>query len=162
VPDIPVDRARLRFTGMYAINARLSVGVEFNPLADDVGALVNWRAVDETQRRPALILGTSSDRIGTTSGRAYFVTASKDLKQLTDVPIAPYVGAAYGEFEGRWELIGGLRIRWGAGLGSTHLWDGHNLHHVLDRPFGDRLRIGGLLVEQDGKYYFGLTLGLSF
>ncbi|MFT5050068.1 MAG: hypothetical protein ACI8QZ_001462 [Chlamydiales bacterium] len=162
MPDIPVDRARQRYTGMYAIGESLSIGVEVNPLADDVGALVNWRAVDETRRRPALILGTSSDRIGTTSGRAYYATASKDIESWTGVPVAPYVGTAYGEFDDEWVAIGGLRIRWTPKVSTTHLWDGHNLHHIINRPFGDRLRMGGVLVEQQGKHYFGLTVGTSF
>lgn len=162
MPDIPVDRARQRYTGMYALHETLSIGVEVNPLADDVGALVNWRAVDETERRPALILGTSSDRIGTTSGRAYYATASKDIEQWTDLPVAPYVGGAYGEFDEEWVLIGGLRIRWGKKVSTTHMWDGHNLHHLVNVPVHERFQLGGLLVEQEGKHYFGLTIGTTF
>ena len=44
----------------------------------------NLRAED----RPAVILGTSTDRIGTPSGRAIYATASKDLEHLTGLPIA--------------------------------------------------------------------------
>lgn len=146
---------------MYALTERLAVGIEVNPLDDDVGPLVNWRLVDETERRPALILGTSSDRIGTPSGRAYYATLSKDLEAWTGLPIAPYAGTAYGGFEHEWELIGGLRIRWGSLFETAHMWDGENLHHLVDRPFG-RYRVGGVAVEQDGTYYFGITLGASF
>lgn len=122
---------------------------------------MNWRVVDETGRRPALILGTSSDRIGTPSGRAYYATLSKDLEEWTGLRVAPYVGTSYGEFEDEWELIGGLRIRWTADWSSTHLWDGVNLHHILDRSFADRWRAGVVVVEQDGKYYLGMSVGAS-
>ena len=40
------------------------------------------------------MFGTSSDRIGTPEGQAYYVTLSKDLSTVKDWPIAPYVGAA--------------------------------------------------------------------
>lgn len=161
IAGIPVDRARLRLTATYALHERLRVGVEVNPLDDDVGPLVNWRVWDETARRPALMLGTSSDRIGTPSGRAYFATLSKDLEALLDLPVAPYVGASFGEFEDEWELIGGLRVRWGERWGSTHLWDGENLHHLLDTTLAERYRVGLVLVQQDDDYYGGLTLGAS-
>ncbi len=162
IEGIPVDRARLRFTGTYALNERLSIGLEVNPKDDDYGPLANWRVLDETERRPALIVGTSSDRIGTPSGRAVYATLSKDVEEWTGLPIAPYVGTSYGGFEHEFELIGGLRVRYGDDWSSTHLWDGENLHHVVDRALGDRFRLGLVVVEQDGKYYFGGSLGASF
>lgn len=147
---------------MYALLPRLSAGVEWNPLGDDVGPLVNLRVLDETAWRPALVLGTSSDRIGTPSGRAYYATVSKDLEAWTGLPVAPYTGASFGEFEDEWEWIGGLRVRYGERWSSTHLWDGVNLHHVVDRTLGERWRVGLVLVEQDGSYYGGARLGASF
>jgi hypothetical protein len=41
----------------------------------------------------------------------------------------------------------------------TSLWDGQNLHHILDRSF-ERFRAGRVLVEQ-GDDYFGLSVGTS-
>lgn len=160
IEGIPVDRAKARFTVVYAVDERLSVGLEANPVDADYGPLVNWRAVDETEHRPALILGTSSDRIGTPSGRAFYATLSKDLEQGTGLPIAPYAGTAYGQYDHDWELIGGLRIRWSDRWSTTSLWDGENLHHILDRDF-DRYRVGLVVVEQGDDYYFGLSLGGS-
>ncbi|QDU65177.1 hypothetical protein [Engelhardtia mirabilis] len=149
---------------------RLRVGIELNPYEDgsldpdgwDVGPLVNYRVFDETERRPAMIVGTSSDRIGTPDGRAYYATLSKSLDHWTGLPIAPYVGTAFGEFEDEWELIGGLGIRWAERVTSTHLWDGENLHHLVDYAWDGGWRTGLVLAEQDGDYYAGLTLGLSF
>ena len=69
IPNIPVERARLRSTLVYRITPRLQAGLEWNPLAEDVGPIANWRVWDEDAARPALILGTSSDRIGTDHGR---------------------------------------------------------------------------------------------
>ena len=162
IEGIPVDRAKLRLTGTYALTPRLAVGVEWNPLDDDVGPLANWRLIDETRWRPAFIIGTSSDRIGTPSGRAYYGTFSKDLEAWTRLPIAPYVGAAYGEFEDEWVAIGGLRIRWAERWSTTSLWDGENLHHTLDVTTSDHLTLGAVLVQQDDDYYGGLRVGASF
>ena len=97
---IPVDRARLRTTLTYPVFDNLSVGLEWNPVGDgDLGPLVNWRLLDETARRPALILGTSSDRIGTPEDRAVYLTASKDLENWSGLSIAPYAGVSYSGFD---------------------------------------------------------------
>lgn len=162
VESIPVDRARVRLTLNYAVTNRLTIGLEANPKDDDYGVLANWVAWTEKGARPALILGTSSDRIGTPNGRAYYATFSKSLKRETGLPIAPYVGTAYGEFEDEFELVGGLRISWTDRLSTTSMWDGVNLHHTLDYAWENGWRTGLVLVEQDGEYYGGLTVGTSF
>ena len=149
-------------TCTYAVNERLSIGAEWNPLDDDFGPLANWRVFDETSKRPALILGTSSARIGTESGRAYFATLSKDLEQWTGLPVAPYAGTAYDGGDKEWKAVGGLHVRWAEGWSSTHLYDGENLHHLVDRVFEGGHQVGVLLAEQDGEYYAGLRVGFLF
>lgn len=158
---MPVDRARLRTTLTYRLTDTLSAGVEWNPLADDVGVLANWRVLDETDARPALLLGTSSDRIGTDSGRSYYATASKDLESWTGLPIAPYAGVSFGEADDEFVGIGGLGVRWSESVTSFHLWDGHNLHHVVETSFG-RHTVGLVLVDLDGSFYAGVSYSVSF
>lgn len=140
----------------------LTAGIEYNPLADDVGIVGNWLALPETEDTPALIFGTSSDRIGTPDGRAYYGTLSKDLEALTSLPIAPYVGIAYGEFEDEFTEIAGLGVRWNEDWSSTHSWDGENLHHLLETTFDERYTVGLLLVHFDHEYELGLTLSFGF
>ena len=161
LPGIPVERAEVRLTGTYRLRPGLYVGVEYNPLADDVGLLANWRVFDETEQRPMLMLGTSSDRIGTASGRAYYATIAKDLEQLIDLPIAPYFGTAYGEWDSKFELIGGLGIRWRSDLVSTHVYDGYNLHHMLDWYWDSDYRLGAVLAQQGDDYYAGVSVGVG-
>ncbi|HSF25011.1 MAG TPA: hypothetical protein VLE20_12365, partial [Blastocatellia bacterium] len=72
--------------------------------------LANWVAITETEQRPALILGTSSDRIGTPSGQSFYATISKNLQREIKLPIAPYAGVAYSTYEDRFLPIGGLNI----------------------------------------------------
>ena len=161
---IGVDRAKLRTTLVYRFTPWLQAGLEYNPLADDLGPLVNLRALEETETRPALILGTSSDRIGTEEGRAVYATLSKDLEHWTGLPVAPYAGVSWSTDpltpSEEWREIGGLVIRWGARLTTTSLWDGVNLHHVLTTPLPDGTSLGLVIAERDdGAHFLGVTFG---
>ncbi len=157
-----MERPRLRTTLTYRLAPTFSAGVEYNPLADDVGPLANWLALPETDARPALMFGTSSDRIGTSHGRAVFGTLSKDLEAWTGLPIAPYVGASYGTFDDELVGIAGLTVRWTDRVSSTSMWDGHNLHHVVETTFGERHTLGIVVADLDGRYDVGLSYSVGF
>jgi hypothetical protein len=131
-----IERARWRNTLTYRFHPRLTAGVEYNPLADKVSPLANFVALTETHRRPALILGTSSDRIGTPSGQSFYATFSKNLKHPTGLPVAPYVGVAYGTFEDRLRVIGGLNITLDERWSSTILFDGVRVHPLVNYTRG--------------------------
>jgi hypothetical protein len=134
IPQV-VNRAKWRNTLTYQVNERLSVGVEYNPLAGKVSPLANFVAVKETEKRPALILGTSSDRIGTPSGQSFYATLSKSLERETGLPIAPYIGVAYGTYENKARVIGGLNIYFPKNFSSTILYDGVNVHPLLNYTY---------------------------
>jgi hypothetical protein len=131
-----IDRAKWRNTLTYRFHPRLTAGVEYNPLAGKVSPLANFVAITETHSRPALILGTSSDRIGTPSGQSFYATLSKSLKHHTGLPVAPYIGVAYGTFEDRTRVIGGLNISFRERLSSTILFDGVRVHPLLTYTHG--------------------------
>lgn len=131
-----IDRAKWRNTLTYRFHPRFTAGIEYNPLAGKASPLANIVALTETHHRPALILGTSSDRIGTPSGQSFYATLSKNLKHQIGLPIAPYVGVAYGTFEDRARLIGGLNISLGDGLSSTILFDGVRVHPTVNYTKG--------------------------
>lgn len=131
-----IDRARWRNTLTYRFHPRFTAGVEYNPLAGKVSPLANLVAVTETHKRPALILGTSSDRIGTPSGQSFYATLSKSLEHSTGWPVAPYVGVAYGTFEDRARVIGGLNITAGERWSSTILFDGVRVHPTVNYTRG--------------------------
>ena len=159
--DIGVDRARQRFTLVYRFTDAFQAGVEWNPLADDVGLLANWRVFEETAKRPALIVGTSSDRIGTTDGRSIYATLSKSLQRELGLPLAPYAGVVFGGQDDAFDAIGGLHVSYGKGFESLHFYDGHNLHHVVTKSFG-RHAAGLLLAEQDDEHFLGVSYTVSF
>ena len=131
-----IPRAGTRATLTYKFVPTFSAGLEWNPRAGKVSPLANWLAVQETERRPAFIFGTSSDRIGTPSGQSFYATASKGLKRETGLPIAPYLGLAYGTYEDRLRPVGGVNVafteRWSAML----IFDGVHLHEMLSYARG--------------------------
>ena len=131
-----IDRARWRNTLTYRFHPRFTAGVEYNPLAGKVSPLANVVALTETHQRPALILGTSSDRIGTPSGQSFYATLSKSLEHATGWPVAPYVGVAYGTFEDRARVIGGLNVTAGERWSSTILFDGVRVHPTINYTWG--------------------------
>jgi hypothetical protein len=131
-----IDRAKLRTTLTYRLHPTLSVGVEYNPLAGKVSPLANWLALSETKRRPALILGTSSDRIGTPSGQSFYATVSKNLHEAIRLPIAPYVGVAYGTYEERVRAIGGLNVYFTPRWSGVAIFDGVHVHPTLNFSHG--------------------------
>ncbi|HWQ03583.1 MAG TPA: hypothetical protein VNL38_03800 [Candidatus Nitrosotenuis sp.] len=130
-----IDRAKWRNTLTYRFHPRVSAGVEYNPLAGKASPLANVLALPETQRRPALILGTSSDRIGTPSGQSFYATFSKNLRRETKLPIAPYAGVAYGTYEDRWRGIGGVNIGFTERFTGLVVFDGVHVHPLLNYSY---------------------------
>jgi hypothetical protein len=153
-----IDRAKWRNTLTYRFHPRVTVGIEYNPLAKKVSPLANLVAITETHTRPALILGTSSDRIGTPSGQSFYATFSKSLKHATGLPVAPYVGVAYGTYEDRARIIGGLNITLSDRWSSTILFDGVRVHPLLNYTFG-RHQLGVILERGRNP---GVSYSISF
>ncbi|MDQ5845538.1 MAG: hypothetical protein M3539_09615 [Acidobacteriota bacterium] len=131
-----IDRATWRNTLTYRFHPRFTAGIEYNPLAGKASPLANIVALTETHKRPALIFGTSSDRIGTPSGQSFYATVSKNLKHQTGLPVAPYVGMAYGTYEDRARVIGGLNISVSDTYSSTILFDGVRVHPTVNYTRG--------------------------
>ncbi len=85
-------------------------------------------ALTETEKRPAVILGTSSDRIGTPTGQSFYVTASKELEKWTGFQIAPYVGTAYSTYDEKFLALGGVNLKLPENFFSTFIYDGVHSH----------------------------------
>lgn len=157
IPDI-INRAKWRNTLTYQVNSRFSVGIEYNPLAGKVSPLANFVAITETEKRPALILGTSSDRIGTPSGQSFYATFSKNLERETGLPISPYFGVTYGTFDNRVRPIGGLNIALPKNFSTTILFDGVKVHPLINYNY-ERHQFGFMLAQ--GKKA-GFSYSVSF
>lgn len=127
-----VPRASVRGTLTYRFHPRLTVGVEYNPRVGEVAPIANFLAVTETARRPALMFGTSSDRIGTPSGQSFYGIFSRNLKRQTRLPVAPYVGLAYGTYEDRLRPVGGLNVYFNDKFSTYITYNGVHVHPVLN------------------------------
>jgi hypothetical protein len=149
-----LDRAKWRNTLMWHPHHRISLGVEYNPLADDINPLANLILHQETDLLPAVIAGTSSDRIGTPDGQAFYITVSKDIEKWTKLPIAPYVGVSYGTYDDEAVVIGGLNVRLTKNLSAMALFDGHKVHPTVTWA-QDSWSVGAMLA-------FGKDPGIFF
>jgi hypothetical protein len=153
-----IPRASVRTTLTYRLFKNLSAGFEYNPRADEVNVIANWVALSETQKRPALIFGTSSERIGTNEGQSFYATVSKSLKGETHLPIAPYVGIAYGTKIDGLRVIGGLNIKFTNQLSSTVIFDGVHVHPLLNFSY-NRHALSFILVRGRDA---GISYSISF
>ncbi len=153
-----IDRATLRTTLTYRVVPRLSLGLEWNPLDSDLSPLANWLAVEETEIRPALMLGTSSDRIGTPSGQSWYFTLSKSLERWIHLPVAPYIGAAYGTYDQKLRVIGGGNINFPKNASALIIYDGVHVHPTVSWTW-KRNTFSFLLVE---LRHPGLAYSLAF
>jgi hypothetical protein len=139
---------------MYRATPNVKLGIEANVKADEIGFVANWRAVGETATRPAIVFGTSSDRIGTPHGQAYFVTASKSL----GARIAPYVGLSYSGYADEWLVPFGVNVALPRNWSAMLINDGVHTH--LSASCGWRhFSLTLLAVERRN---FGATVGMTF
>lgn len=157
IPGV-IDRAKWRNTLTYQVNSRLSIGIEYNPIAGKASPLANFVAMKETKKRPAFILGTSSDRIGTPSGQSFYATFSKNLKPEINLPIAPYFGVTYSSYQKRFRPIAGLNIQYPKNFSSTVLFDGVHAHQLYDYNY-KRHQFGFMLVKNKTA---GVSYNISF
>ena len=126
-----IPRAAVRTTLTYKFHPRVQLGIEYNPRAGEFKPLANILLLTESEQRPALMIGTSTDRIGTPSGQSFYVTVSKNLRRVTGLPVAPYAGATFGTFDDRLRPIGGLNIFLPKGFSILATYNGVNVHPLL-------------------------------
>ena len=93
------DNGQIYFALRYVVHPDVSIGFDVRPLTGDVGFLATWRALEETERRPALVLGTSNDDF-TVGGveensQTLYGMLAKSLFNVGPVHVAPYAGAAW-------------------------------------------------------------------
>lgn len=138
--DTDVDRARWRGTANVRVIPTLQVGVEFNLEVDEIGPLVTWFLMTEAHRRPAIFLGTSSDRIGSPKGtQSYYATVAKHAPRL---PVSAYVTINYSEWDDGFNMPFGVTGWVGENFSIQPMYDGQRTHLTLNYS----------------KSYFGVSL----
>ena len=113
-------------TANYRVVPTLQLGVEYNAVAGEFDPLATCFLLTETERRPAVFLGTSSDRIGSPKGKqAYYLTAAKYLPLLH---VSPYVSLNYSEWDRGWNVPFGANVELGRGFSMQPMYDGQRTH----------------------------------
>lgn len=133
--DTDVERARWRFTANYRVLKGLQLGVEFNATVGELNPLATLFVLTEKERRPALFLGTSSDRIGSPEGaQAYYATAGKLVPGLGT---SAYLSLNYSEWDDGLNVPFGAAQDLGRGFGTRYMYDGERSHALLDHYRGN-------------------------
>lgn len=128
--DTDLDRPRWRSTLSYRILPQLQIGVEVNPEADEIGPLLTWFLLTEDERKPALFLGTSSDRIGSPAGeQSYFLTAAKHHPSW---PVSAYVSLNYSEWDEDINFPFGVEVELDDSFSLRPMYDGQRSHLMLN------------------------------
>ena len=154
--DTELDRPEWRFTANYRLHFRLQVGVEFNPGVDEVAPLATLFLFTETETRPALFLGTSSDRIGSPEGeQAYYATFSKYAPLLRT---SANVTLNYSEWDDGFNIPFGAGVEIGWGFAGRFMNDGNRSHVLLDY-FAGRAGVSLMYVWLDA---FGVSIHGGF
>ncbi len=143
--NIAVDRAKYRGTLMRRVHPRLNLGIEWNPGEGEVGPLANAFLLLESHHRPALSLGTSSDRIGTDEGTtSVFLTAAKRFPSPR-VPLSGYVSLNWSETDDGFNVPFGGTLHLGERYNARVMYDGERTHLVASATV-DRVTVTALWV----------------
>lgn len=133
--DTALERPRWRATANVRLHPTLQVGAEWNPVAEEVGPLFTWFLLTETETRPALFAGTSSDRIGSPPHtQSYYLTLAK---YLPAVRTAPYVSLNWSEWDEAFNVPFGASVELGGGYSLRPMYDGRR-SHLLGTWAGER------------------------
>ena len=151
-----VERPRWRTTITHRLTSRLQAGIEVNAQVGEIGPIGNWFVLTESAVRPAVIFGTSSDRIGTPKGKqSYYVTVAKQLSALR---VAPYFSLNYSETERGFNVPFGANLGLGKGFSLLPMYDGHASHTLL--TWSGRRESIQLIAAWNRR--FGMSLGYHF
>jgi len=138
IPEKP-DDGQLYASLAYAVLPNLMIGIDYRPLSENWGLMATWRALPETDVRPALIIGTSDDDFNDQPSQNIHATLSKTLFEWQDLAFSPYGGATWIEELDTVRPIGGLNIAHGAwnALGMYSGTDPHlSLGYTFEAPGG--------------------------
>lgn len=122
-------RPRWRFNAAYRITPRFQAGIEYNPVVNEIVPTANWILNRASPRLPLVVLGTSSDRIGSKEGtHAYFLTLAQGIPRLR---LAPYFSVNYSETDRGLNFPFGVNIALGGQWDLLPMNDGRRSHLIL-------------------------------
>lgn len=136
--DTDLPRPAWRVNASYNYKSRLSIGLEYNPNAGEVIPTGNLFLLKENDNRPSVIVGFSSDRIGSPEG--YYQFYGVVAKYVPFMKSAPYVALQYSEWDGEFNYPFGITIPFGTKGNLQAIYDGNRSHLMgtvyLNETFG--------------------------
>jgi hypothetical protein len=154
--DTGLERPRWRFTANCRLLHTLQIGVEFNAAAREIGPLLTWYLLTENHSRPAIFLGTSSDRISSPKGaQSYFLTGAKHLWRL---PLSVYASLNYSEWDERLNFPFGANVDLPLNFSLRPMYDGARSHLMLTHYYR-QLSFSALYVWYERA---GVTMSVGF
>ncbi|MCB0288314.1 MAG: hypothetical protein KDE57_16755 [Calditrichaeota bacterium] len=104
--------------------------MEANPAAEEIGPLFTLFLLTETEYRPSLFFGSSSDRIGSPAGKqSYFATLSKYMLPLRS---SFYASLNYSEWDESFNIPFGAEFNFGKGISVRSMYDGQRSHLLFN------------------------------
>ena len=130
--------------------------MELNPDVDEINPILSLFLLTETDRRPALFLGTSSDRIGSPEGtQSYYATVSK---RFGTSPFSAYASLNYSEWDRGLNVPLGVEVGMGERFSVRPMYDGDRPHLMLNY-FHDRWGVSLLAVDLE---HVGISFAVGF
>lgn len=134
--DTEIERPRWRSTASWRVLPSFQIGLEYNPVVGELGPIATLFLLAEDDRRPAVFVGTSSDRIGSPEGtRGYYLTVAKSFEPLR---VSPYGTLHWSEWDDRFNFPFGAHVHLGGGFSVQPMYDGERTH-LLGSWTGERV-----------------------
>lgn len=134
----------------------LQVGLEYNPAAAEVHPIGTLFLSTETEVRPAVFLGLSTDRIGSPEGTStYYATVAKYLPPLRS---SLYATAGYSEWDEEMKFPFGANLDLGGGFSLQPMYDGHR-SHLMAQYAAERWAVSAIAVWLEKA---GLAVSFGF
>ena len=80
------------------------------------------------------------------------------VTESTGLPISPYVGYSYGQFDDHGRVIGGVNVNFNEWMQGQAIYDGQKVHPMLNFSFG-RHQLGVLFAQGKNP---GVSYSISF
>lgn len=162
------DASTWRHTIKYRIIPTLQIGLEINSKTGDVEPLISWLAIQETDTRPALILGSGTNGVSQPgsasddSERTFYATVAKHIFDVGDIGVSPYASLVYlgetDEFAGIYGVTLDTPLPNGDSASAVLFYDGNEGHLLLNYHRG-RHTIGFILKNMED---LGVSYSIAF
>lgn len=148
------DDGQIYFSWKYWVTNNIGLGLDYRPKTNEAAFSGTWRLFPETEQRPAIILGTSTDDFDDITSESVYITASKKLFDWKEISVSPYIGATYIVELGELRPVGGISLRKDR-MSALFMYSGKDPHMTLSYNLMDGHSVSFVLwgMELPGMAY---------